>query len=321
MDYLKHLKSLEVFRSVMKTGSFSACAQQLGVTQPSVSHHIRRLEDELGFELFSRKNGKVQPTLQAQLLLEDASKLFSATNQVFLKWDKSNQRQISSFRIWASYSFCSLLLPEILSSFEAVPDLKVEVFSASQEESVEALRKNAADVAFHTKPLLHPDIDCKRFVSARQVCVMPAQHALANKTTVSLSDLEGARLIFIASSDPLYNDHMDVLEENGLQVNQVLATPYAAVAMQMAESLNALYIGNVLAAELACRKNRGITWREVDGFDDKTSYYFALSPWLQHSRFAETVEQAVFNGLNSIASELDLKMRSRAAEKPVDPQD
>ncbi|MDP2284909.1 MAG: LysR family transcriptional regulator, partial [Pseudohongiella sp.] len=63
-----NLKSLECFRAIMQTGSATAAARQLDLTQPGVSRLLKILEDEVGGELFYREKGRLIPTQEAQLL-------------------------------------------------------------------------------------------------------------------------------------------------------------------------------------------------------------------------------------------------------------
>lgn len=76
---------LQVFSSVYRLRSFSKAAEELHLTQPSVSMHIKRLEDELGVRLFDRTGRKTMPTREADLLQERAEELIAR-----LKWIKED---------------------------------------------------------------------------------------------------------------------------------------------------------------------------------------------------------------------------------------
>ena len=77
------LRRLEVFVAAVESGGFRACSDRLEISQAAVSHHIKHLEDELGYELFVRRRGSVAGVTQrgvaayrqAKDLLEDAGRL------------------------------------------------------------------------------------------------------------------------------------------------------------------------------------------------------------------------------------------------------
>ncbi|WP_419905273.1 LysR substrate-binding domain-containing protein [Kiloniella sp.] len=303
---LAHLKSLEAFAAVMDTGSITKAAEYLGVTQPSISQHIQRLENTFEIELFMRQNGRVFPTERAKILHEDVEELLTGIDKTFTKWRRGQTRQVNQLRICASFSNSSLVLPHLLTRLPRQASMHFQVTSASQEESVAALIENRADVAFHTKPLDHKSIENRRFLSARQVCVLPKAHPLADKTQLTVADLQNQKMISVPKSDPCYLEHQEIVQRHNLQIQNLLETPYSTLAMQMAEEFNALYIGNVLIAELFCQKNPGLVWREIDEFEQKTHFYFAVSPWLQNSNTETELKRAIDDAFAELSHQLGL---------------
>ena len=69
---IKRLKYIEAFSAVMRTGSISAAARELGMSQPAVSQLIGNLEQSIGLPLFVRRNGAIFPNSRAEMLHDDA---------------------------------------------------------------------------------------------------------------------------------------------------------------------------------------------------------------------------------------------------------
>ncbi|MEH8826352.1 LysR family transcriptional regulator, partial [Klebsiella quasipneumoniae] len=65
-------KQLEVFISIVQLGSVTAAASQLAMSQPSVSKSLALIEQQMGFSLFERYQGKMQPTAEARALYKEA---------------------------------------------------------------------------------------------------------------------------------------------------------------------------------------------------------------------------------------------------------
>jgi DNA-binding transcriptional LysR family regulator len=87
-------RQLEAFRATMRSGSVTAAAKALFISQPSVSRLLRELEHSLGIRLFFHQKGKFSPTREAELLFEEAERSF-----VGLKAIRKAADQINNFAL------------------------------------------------------------------------------------------------------------------------------------------------------------------------------------------------------------------------------
>ena len=71
-----HLRQIEVFYAIMRTGSVTDAARVLNVTQPAVSAALKQFESRLRMKLFERRGGKLQPTSEAKALLPEVKEIF-----------------------------------------------------------------------------------------------------------------------------------------------------------------------------------------------------------------------------------------------------
>ena len=76
------LRHIEVFNAIMLTGSVSAAARLINVTQPAVSRVLQHAEIQLGFALFQRVKGRLEPTEEAQTLYPYIERLFAQLDEV-----------------------------------------------------------------------------------------------------------------------------------------------------------------------------------------------------------------------------------------------
>ena len=79
-----NLRQLEIFEAVMRTGSLSAAARSLGVSQPAISKALRLAEQEAGFVLFRRIRGRLFPSPEAETLLPQVERVRSEIGAVSL---------------------------------------------------------------------------------------------------------------------------------------------------------------------------------------------------------------------------------------------
>ena len=76
------LRRLEVFVTLMENRSFSKTGQELGLTQPTISGHIKTLEQQIGLKLFDRHRRQVRPTAAALVLLDYAKNILELKNEL-----------------------------------------------------------------------------------------------------------------------------------------------------------------------------------------------------------------------------------------------
>lgn len=136
---------LRSFLAVVETGSLSAAADRLAITQPTVGRHIRELEDELGATLFRRQPRGLDPTPAALDLVEDARRMGDAADALTRKASGTSERVAGTVRITASRIVSTYLLPDILAAMRlAEPAIDVEIVSS---DATQNLLSRDADIA------------------------------------------------------------------------------------------------------------------------------------------------------------------------------
>src|SRR4051794_1025016 len=103
------IRELQIFLALVNTGSFSAAAQQLGITQPAVSAQILKLEQEVGYPLFYRSSEGTSITEQGKALVplvEDVVQEYSQLLRRAAYWNRSQTNQV---KIWTDGSRLSEL--------------------------------------------------------------------------------------------------------------------------------------------------------------------------------------------------------------------
>ena len=76
------LRQMEVFRSVMLTGTISGAAKMLFISQPAVSRFISQTEESLGYKLFNRVKGKLVPTPEGEALYNEVEDFYQHAQRV-----------------------------------------------------------------------------------------------------------------------------------------------------------------------------------------------------------------------------------------------
>jgi DNA-binding transcriptional LysR family regulator len=133
------------FLAVLRHGSLSAAARELGLTQPTIGRHVDALEDAVGTELFTRSPNGLLPT-DAALELRPYAETLAATSAALLRTASSRRDRVTgTVRISASEVMGVEVLPPILAELQATyPDLQIEL---SASDTIEDLTNREADIA------------------------------------------------------------------------------------------------------------------------------------------------------------------------------
>lgn len=139
------------FLATAETGSLSAAARQLGLTQPTLSRQVAALEEELGVTLFERVGKKLVLTDTGLELLDHARQMGAAADAIALSATGRAQTVEGLVSISASDGFAVNVLPTILERIrDEAPQIQVEIVSSNELSDI---RRREADIAVrHVRP-------------------------------------------------------------------------------------------------------------------------------------------------------------------------
>jgi DNA-binding transcriptional LysR family regulator len=143
------LYQLNTFVTVARTCNVTRAATELNTTPPSVSNHIKLLENDLGVTLFTRTSKGMEITSQGKTLLLKASDILNASNELLMT-AKSMQGDIEGnilFGINADSHF--LKISSIIHSiFKNHPDIKIQIVTSSTDEIIQLVESGKMDCGF-----------------------------------------------------------------------------------------------------------------------------------------------------------------------------
>ena len=281
---IRRLKHIEAFSAVISTGSFSAAARQLGVSQPAISQLIKVLEEAIGAPLFVRRNGAIFPTNRAEVLREDAISLLAHLDCFQAQLSYGRTGLLSTIRLSASMSIAGELMPELVGDIVLQhPDAMFYVSSVPLAAMIQSLINGDIDFALHTRPLEHPGVHNECIHEAPQVAVMTKDNPLASFETLRIADFDGQRLITSTRSDPAYHYLSNLWQTNRVSVKTVLQSPFAGFSIQMVTAMSAVTFNNALVARKICERDANLIVRSVEGVEFRTPFYLACADWQKGS--------------------------------------
>ncbi|GAA1974802.1 LysR family transcriptional regulator [Amycolatopsis minnesotensis] len=192
------LRQLEYFVTVAEEANFTRAAEKLHVAQPGISAQIRRLERELGEELFDRAGRTVRLTEVGDAVLPYARAALAAVTGTRLAVDELTGLVRGRVAVGTVSSTSTLDLPALLSSFhDAHPAVEITLLEQASDALVDALRAGRLDVAIVALGAYELPPDLRGQVIAEQpvVAVMAVGKAPATRRTIPLEDLRDQPLI------------------------------------------------------------------------------------------------------------------------------
>ena len=186
---------LETFTTLCETGHFTQAAERLNMTQPGVSQHLRKLEQQVGQALISRQGKSFTLTPAGEAVF--ALGLSRRAEEMRLRDDiETDDRDAGPVHIACSGSFAMLLYPTLLPWMRAAPNLSVHIAAAPQSEILAGLLEGRFDLGVLGADPDHPRLEATHLGREELCLVLPADSA---DKPVSFSDLEDRG--FIAHPD------------------------------------------------------------------------------------------------------------------------
>ena len=190
------LRRLEIFVRVAEFGSFSRAAEALFLTQPTVSEHVRALEDELGVQLLDRLGRGAAPTPAGQLLLGYARKLLALAGEAQQAVDQFQGRVSGELIVGGSSIPGEYVLPSLIGAFRAKhPEIAVTLLigdSRSVQEWVESGRVELGVVG--VRPTGR-SLDSRQLMADELVVVVAPDHPWVGRGNISVEDIRHEPLI------------------------------------------------------------------------------------------------------------------------------
>lgn len=183
----------------MLTGSMTEAARALSVTQPAVSKIITQLEGELGFALFERRQGKLEPTADAYILNAEVKQSYSGLDRVMRAARRIKNRTGGTLRIAVLPTLATGFIVQVVQELYARGhDLHLSIQAYGSEEIADLVASGLYDVGFAMTPIDSSRVQVGPVLSVPSFCILPAGHRLAHNDKISVMDLDGENFIATA---------------------------------------------------------------------------------------------------------------------------
>jgi DNA-binding transcriptional LysR family regulator len=199
---------LTAFLEVAHRLHFGQAADRLQLTQPTLSHQIRRLERDVGTPLFERTSRQVRLTAAGQALIPEARRVLADVERAVLRCRTAADGEAGYIRVGSIGAALNSFTPHFVRRLrECVPGLSVQLTQLDSPLQLAALRTGELDLGIVRSAGPATDIAAEDLFSEPMVIALPADHPLCRASVVTAADLRAENFILwprIAS--PLFRD-------------------------------------------------------------------------------------------------------------------
>lgn len=189
---------LECFLSVATTLSFAKAAKKLSVSQPTVTHQIRTLENELNTKLFRRSTRLVELTRDGEAFISDAKSMLGIAASAKMRFNSSAEASLTQISIGCGSYIQLAMLSDILNELRCeTSNLRPRLFILPHEQLFRYLESERIDVVFDALDgsAIKDGIKYKELFKSALSCVCRADYPTALKESADVAALASESLI------------------------------------------------------------------------------------------------------------------------------
>lgn len=231
------LQQLQCFIAVLEEGGFKRATARLGITQPALSYQIKRLEEELGVQVFRRGPGGITATDAGRILLEHAHQVIAAVREAHQAVRELSGGVTGEIRVGAVKCVGQYFLPHVLREIRSKhPGVRPKLLYKDSDELLDALLANRVDVALVVDPPADERLAYTPVFDEQISLVSGPGHRFYGRATVEVAELEDESFVTLApqiSAGALAKRYLD---RQGISVVAALTTDNIETVKRMVES-------------------------------------------------------------------------------------
>jgi DNA-binding transcriptional LysR family regulator len=245
------LQQLQCFIAVLEEGGFKRATARLGITQPALSYQIRRLEEELGVQVFRRGPGGITPTEAGRVLLEHAHQVIAAVRAAHQAVRELSGGVAGDLRVGAIKCAGQYFLPRVLKELQLkYPMVRPTLLYQESEEILESLLANKIDVGLVVDPPADERLRHVPVFDEAISLVSGRGHPLYGRPSVNVSELSGVTFIALSTRAPAGAIAKRYLDRQGISLTPALTTDDIETVKRMVEAgIGVAFLPDMATAE------------------------------------------------------------------------
>ena len=220
-------KQYQYVLTLAEEGSFSKAAEVLNITQPSLSQYIRKIEKEIGLDLFDRTNGNVRLTDAGRVYIEAGRKVLDIEHQMDVSFSDLASSRTGSLIIGATPFRSASMMPAIAASFQKLhPGMHITVREGTTSEIAEGMEHGDYDLAITLLPVDGSLFEWEKITEEELILAVPASYPAIPAENVpdkrydaiEAENLRDMKFVMLTDSQYMQRALGDLLRMSGISV-------------------------------------------------------------------------------------------------------
>jgi DNA-binding transcriptional LysR family regulator len=286
------LHQLAIFMAVVEHRSFSRAAEELSLSQPSVSMQVQKLESTLRkVPLFEQTGRKLSLTEAGQELYRYARTILHQMDEAMLVLEELKGMERGRLRVAADTTAGVYVVPRILGQFKQIyPQINISMQVGNRTTVQEQLFSHSADLAIMGHTFDNPELVATPLQANKLVVIAHPKHPLANQKTISLEKLSREQFILREPGSGTRASTEKIFAKSNLEMQVVMElSDNGAIKQAVAAGIGLAVISKAtLELEL---KTGQLVMLEVEGFPVKRQWYIVQLRGKRLSPPAQTFQE------------------------------
>lgn len=223
-----NLEQLKIFISVVEHGSFTKAAEAMYISHSTTSRNVAALEESLEVQLLVRDSRRVKTTPAGEILYKEGQLLLQAAAEL----EDSVKSAGRGFSGKLSIVSVNIFSPELQMGYKEFcsrcPDIVLAMYHREMSEIAAQVLSEEADlgVSFsYALPEFMEDFHCRSIAAEKFCIVAPLEHPLAQKSSVSLSELRGCAYVSVGEQRSGFTKKLEEAILQGRTKSEILSVP------------------------------------------------------------------------------------------------
>jgi LysR family hydrogen peroxide-inducible transcriptional activator len=216
-----NIRDLKYISAVAQLQHFGKAAERCYVSQPTLSGQIKKLERQLGVQIFERTNRRVMPTDIGLEIIAHARQILSEIDHITDLAESAQDPLSAKFRLGAFPTLASYIFPDLVSGIkDTMPKLRLALLEEKTGVLIEKLKSGQIDAALLAMSVDNDFFESTKLFTDEFMLATPPDHELASSHPIKPDTLSGYRLLLLEEGHCLRDQALDVCEHNRINENQ-----------------------------------------------------------------------------------------------------
>jgi len=255
-----NIRDLKYIITVAKEQHFARAAAKVFVSQPTLSMQIKKVEDELGVEIFERSNKSFLITKTGEKIIKKAEIILREIDEIKNIAKNSQDPFSSELRIGAFPTLAPYFFPKVIGKIhKKFPKLKLYLIEEKTEILIERLKNGELDAAILASPIMEDEFENKKIFSEEFLLATSKKHPFAKLKKIHKKDLKNQKLMLLEEGHCLRKQALEFCS----LINGFESEEFRASSLETLRQMVEIDAGITLIPQIAIKKDDRISYVKI----------------------------------------------------------